>query len=140
MMPRLMQVAMTLFIGTFMRLAKSLAVTNSVSFSIRLSSISRSAASCALFEKASLFSLRHFALFFWLFDVRRARVSLICFCTSSSLTSALTGFFNFGGCLPLLWRSLLYELSTLCSMSIRSFLIRFRFLRSPSLSVFVFSF
>ncbi len=96
--PMFMQVAMTLLMGTSIMVARSLAVTNSVSLSTRLSACSISAASRSREAMASRFSLRHFAPFFWPLSllVRRASVSFTCFCTSSSLTSVCTGRFARG--------------------------------------------
>ena len=56
---------MTSLMGTSIITARSLAVTNSVSFSTRLSAASASAASRSREWKASRFSLRHFTPFFW---------------------------------------------------------------------------
>ena len=116
--------------------ARSLAVTNSVSFRMRLSSISCSSSSWALLAKASRFSLRHFALFFCPLVVSLASVSLICFCTSSSLISVFTGFFSFNlGPFGLpLFRDCGFVVGAFFSISIFSLRIRFRFLRSMSVS------
>ncbi len=79
--PRFMHVAITLLMGTSIITARSLAVTNSVSFSTLLSAASISAASRSRDWKASRFSLRHFAPFFWPLSllVRRASTSFTCF-------------------------------------------------------------
>ena len=84
---------MTSLMGTSIITARSLAVTNSVSFSTRLSAASASAASRSREWKASRFSLRHFTPFFWPLSllIRRARVSFTCFCTSSSDAGACCG-------------------------------------------------
>ena len=112
-------------------LANSLAVTNSVSFSILLSSISKFSCSSKRSEANSRFSLRYLAPLLLVLLVRRAKVSFTCLVTSSSLTSCLTIglrkrslFF-----LPLL---LLPSLRSLCSPS------RLR-LKSPSRAAFLIS-
>ena len=97
--PRFIQVAMTWLMGTFIITARSLAVTNSVSFSIFSPSSSAAFASRTRSALASRFSLRHLAPFFRPLSlaVRRARVSLTCFETSSSETSGVTGRTGFEG-------------------------------------------
>ncbi len=87
--PRFMHVPMTLLMGTSIIDARSLAVTNSVSFRVRLSAAATSAASRSRSARASRFSLRHFTPRFWPLSlvVRRASTSFTCFCTSSSFTS-----------------------------------------------------
>ena len=87
--PRFMQVAITLFTGTSIIIASSLALTNSVILSTRLSASSARMCSRSREAMASRFSLRHLAPLrrALSLEVRRARVSFTCFCTSSSLTS-----------------------------------------------------
>ncbi len=65
--PRFIHVAITLFTGTSIMAARSLAVTNSVILSTRLSAISACWASRSREAFASRFSLRHLAPFFRFF-------------------------------------------------------------------------
>ena len=138
-----MQVPITLLIGTSIITAKSLAVTNSVSFRVFSSSASSSAASRSRSRKSSRFSLRHLAAFLGALVVRRASVSFTCFCTSSSLTSGFSGRFDLlrfffealspaasAAFLALFFGELLGIWLALFSMSIFSFPMRLRFLRS----------
>ena len=128
MIPILIQVAITLVTGTSIMLARSLAVTNSVSFNTLLSISSCSISSCSRFWKASRLSRRYLAPLLFLFPllVRRAKVSFTCFCTSSSLISAFTGLrrrglrSSFGRDGRALVPGVLFT-------STRSFLIRLRF-------------
>ena len=93
MMPMLMQVPIMLVTGTFIMVANSLAVTNSVSFSTLFSAISFIISSSICSRKASRFSRRYLAPLPILLPlaVRRASVSRTCFATSSSLTSTGCG-------------------------------------------------
>ena len=90
--PILIHVPMTFVTGTFIIVANSLAVTNSVSFRILLSARSSRRSSSSRSRTCSRFSLRYLAPFVFLFDlfVRRASVSFTCLATSSSLISVLT--------------------------------------------------
>ena len=91
MSPRFMQAEMTSMGETFIIVASSLTVTNSVTLRIERSCCSRSISSLIFSRISSRFSLRYLApLFLAPFDVRRASVSFICFETSSSLTSGRT--------------------------------------------------
>ena len=89
-----MQAVMTCVTVTFIMVASSLTVTNSVTLSVERSCSSRSNSSFIRSATNSRFSLRYLApLFLPPFAVNRARVSFICFETSSSLTSGrTTGF------------------------------------------------
>ena len=109
MMPMLMQVAIIFVTGTFIIVASSLAVTNSVSLSTLLSAASFASSSSMPWRMASRFSRRYLAplpIFVPDLLVRRASVSRTCFATSSSLTSGWTivclgWFFCFFLLLPL---------------------------------------
>ena len=81
MIPILIQVPITLVTGTSIMLARSFAVTNSVSFNTMLSRSSCSSSSCSRRDAASRLSRRYFAPFVLVFPllVRRAKVSFICF-------------------------------------------------------------
>ena len=98
-MPMLMQVAITLVTGTFIMLASSLAVTNSVNFRILLSRLSSLRRSSVAARTWSRFSRRYLALLAKLFLlVRRARVFFTSLATSSSDTCgfrAMSPFFCF---------------------------------------------
>ncbi len=89
MMPMLMHVPIICVTGTFIIVASSLAVTNSVSFSTLLSAACCSSSSSMPWRMASRFSRRYLAPLPSLlsFEVRRASVSRTCLATSSSLTS-----------------------------------------------------
>ena len=90
-----MQAVMTSVTLTSIMVASSLTVTNSVTFSTLFSFSWRSSSSFIRADTASRLSRRCFdVLNFGPLAVRRARVSLICFCTSSSLTSAFTTGFT----------------------------------------------
>ena len=97
--PILIHVPITCVTATSIIFARSFAVTNSVSCNVRLSISSISFISEWRWLAKSRLSRRCLAprlLFFPLF-VKRAKVSLICFCTSSSLTSAFCiGFLKRG--------------------------------------------
>ena len=98
-----MQAMMTSVGATFIIVASSLTVTNSVTLSVERSISSRSNSSFMRSATASRLSLRYFELL--LLDplaVRRAKVSFTCFETSSSLTSGRT--IGLGAFLPLLRR------------------------------------
>ena len=89
--PRFMQAVMTSVGETFIIVASSLTVTNSVTFSVERSISSRSNSSFIRSATASRLSLRYLALLLLApLAVRRARVSFTCFDTSSSLTSGRT--------------------------------------------------
>ena len=128
MIPILIQVPITCVTGTSIMLARSLAVTNSVSFNTLLSISSCSISSCSRFWMASRLSRRYLAPLLFLFPllVRRAKVSFTCFCTSSSLISTFTGLrrrglrSSFGRDGRALVPGVLFT-------STRSFLIRLRF-------------
>ena len=88
MSPRFIHAVMTSVTGTSIIVARSLTVTNSVTLRTLCSFCSRSISSFIRAETASRLSLRYLAPFILLpLAVRRARVSFICFCTSSSFTS-----------------------------------------------------
>ena len=87
MMPTLMQVPMTCATPTFIMLASSLAVTNSVSFSTLLPASSSAICSIWRLKACSRFSLRYLAEADFCLLVRRASVSFTCFETSPSLSS-----------------------------------------------------
>ena len=79
---------MTWFTPTFIIVASSETVTNSVSLSTLLCAASAAISSLMRSCTASRFSLRYLAPFlFWLFEVRRASVSFTWRATSSSFTS-----------------------------------------------------
>ena len=87
-----MQAVMTSVTPTSIIEASSLTVTNSVTFRILFSRSSRACSSCIRADTASRLSRRCLAVLnLDPLEVRRASVSLICFCTSSSLTSVCTG-------------------------------------------------
>ena len=155
-MPTDIQVPMTLLTGTFIIVASSLTVTNSVSFSVLLSAACSCISSLRRSCTASRFSRRYFAPFlFWLLVVSLASVSFTWRATSSSLTSTGLGWlrflrlrlppwlsaFTFSGCRPpwLLFPPWLLPLffflpppccCAAASMSTRSFPMRTLFLRS----------
>ena len=88
MIPTLIQVPITWLTDTFIMLASSLTVTNSVSFSILLSALASARCSFSCSCTASRFSLRYLAPFlFCPLLVRRANVSFTWRATSSSFTS-----------------------------------------------------
>ena len=89
-----MQAVMTSVAETFIIVASSATVTNSVTFRMERSCSSRWNSSFMRSATASRFSLRYFEpLLLAFFDVRRASVSFTCFETSSSLISGrTTGF------------------------------------------------
>ena len=91
--PRFMHVEIISVTGTFIIIASSLAETNSVTFRIFLSCSILSSTSRCFWLTASLFSLLYLDPFDFPLVVSLASVSFICFCTSSSSTSALTGLF-----------------------------------------------
>ena len=89
--PMLIHVAMTCVTETFIMLASSFAVTNSVSCRTLLCSISSLICCMRCSAAMSRFSLRYFADLLPLPRlVKRSSVSFICFDTSSSLTSFLS--------------------------------------------------
>ena len=88
-MPTDMSVEMTFVTGTSIIVASSDTVTNSVSFSVLLCLRSARASWLSFSWAASRFSLRYLAPFlFWVFEVRRAKVSLTWRATASSSTSS----------------------------------------------------
>ena len=91
--PRLMQVPMTFTTGTFIIVANSLAVTNSVTFKTFLSSSWRIISSIMVPATCWRFSRRCFEVFDLPMGDRRAKVSLICFEISSSLSSGFSSRF-----------------------------------------------
>ena len=142
--PMLISVEITWVTPTFIIVASSDTVTNSVSFSILLSLRSALASAESFSCTASRFSLRYLAPFLvWLcLLVRRASVSFTWRATSSSFTSS--GFWlrlrlllflpaaAFPALLPPPLRGLGCWL-TAALMSTRSLLMRWRFRRSPLL-------
>ena len=89
MIPILIQVPITWFTPTFIMVANSETVTNSVSLSTLLCAASAAISSFIRSATASRFSRRYLAPFlFWFFDVRRARVSFTWRATASSSTSS----------------------------------------------------
>ena len=95
--PRFMQAVMTSVGETSIIVASSLTVTNSVTLSVERSCTERSISSFMRSAAASRLSRRCLApVFLAPLAVRRAKVSLICFETSSSLTSGrMTGWLFF---------------------------------------------
>ncbi len=140
MMPMLIHVPMTWLTPTFIIVASSLTVTNSVSFSTLLSADCAAISSCMRSCTASRFSLRYFAPFlFCPFEVSRASVSFTWRATSSSFTSSMRwlrflflGFFSlfFGFC------DCFSAWLAAALMSTRSLLMRTRFFFSPRCSAF----
>ena len=144
-----MQVWITSFTGISIIEANSFTETNSVTLSTFFSSSCLAASSFCFSLIACRFSLLYLAPFDLPLVVSLERVSLICFCTSSSFTSLRTGrfffaFFFFG------WDFLSWALSCCCfllstctfslSLWIRFLRFLFGFLSSDCLSSSFFAF
>ena len=109
--------------------ANSLTVTNSVSLRILFSSSACSISACIFWCTASRLSLRCLELLVFPLFPKRANVSLICFCTSSSEISALLAFFFFIFFIFFLLSSCLAVLEISMLIFSSFFRIRFLFLR-----------